>query len=52
VKHAYRGLELDRPGKDTHRATVAGAAQLVVGSGGQWAVMGRMEQPSADPSLE
>jgi molybdopterin-guanine dinucleotide biosynthesis protein B len=52
VKHAHRGLELDRPGKDTHRATVAGAAQVVVGSGGQWAVMGRMEQSSAEPSLE
>jgi molybdopterin-guanine dinucleotide biosynthesis protein B len=52
VKHAHRGLELDKPGKDTHRAASAGAVQVVVGSADQWAVMGRIEHPRSEPSLE
>ena len=52
VKHAHCGLELDKPGKDTHRVSSAGAAQVVVGSREQWAVMGRIERPRAEPSLE
>lgn len=52
VKHAHRSLELDRPGKDTHRAAAAGASQVVVGSASQWAVMGRLDQPGSEPSLE
>lgn len=52
IKHAHRGLDLDKPGKDTHRASAAGAAQVVVASGSQWAVMGRVEHPGTEPSLE
>lgn len=52
IKHAHRGIDLDRPGKDTHRVSSAGAVQVVVGSGEQWAVMGRIEHPRAEPSLE
>ena len=52
VKHAHRGVELDRPGKDTHRVATAGAVQVAVGSGSGWAVMGQVEPPQAEPSLE
>ena len=52
VKHAHGGIQVDKPGKDTHRAATAGAVQVVVGSARQWAVMGRIEHPGADPSLE
>lgn len=52
VKHAHRGVELDRPGKDTYRAAAAGAVQVAVGSGSDWAVMGRVVPSRAEPSLE
>lgn len=52
VKHAHCGFDIDKPGKDTHRAASAGAAQVVVGSRNQWAVMGRIEHARAEPSLE
>jgi molybdopterin-guanine dinucleotide biosynthesis protein B len=52
VKHAHCGFDVDKPGKDTHRAASAGAAQVVVGSRDRWAVMGRIEHAGAEPSLE
>jgi molybdopterin-guanine dinucleotide biosynthesis adapter protein len=52
VKHAHCGFDIDRPGKDTHRAATAGAAQVVIGSRDQWAVMGRLTHAAAEPSLE
>ncbi len=52
VKHAHCGFDIDKPGKDTHRAASAGAAQVVVGSREQWAVMGRIDHARTEPSLE
>jgi molybdopterin-guanine dinucleotide biosynthesis adapter protein len=47
VKHAHQGFEIDHPGKDSHRVRRAGAAQVLVGSNRQWALIGD-EPPGAD----
>jgi len=52
VKQARRGFEIDRPGKDSHRLRHAGAAQVLVGSNRQWALIGDEPAGAEDPRLE
>jgi molybdopterin-guanine dinucleotide biosynthesis adapter protein len=51
MKHAHHGFDLDRPGKDSHRARVAGAAQVLVASGERWALMGEFAHPAGEPNF-
>jgi len=38
IKHAHHGIDVERPGKDSHRHRQAGAAQVLVSSAAQWAL--------------
>ena len=51
VKHAHRGFEIDQPGKDSFRVRRAGAAQVLVGSNRQWALIGDEPPGAEDPRL-
>ena len=51
VKHAHQGFEIDHPGKDSYRVRRAGAAQVLVGSNRQWALIGDEPPGAADPQL-
>lgn len=52
VKHTHHGVEVDKPGKDSHRHRKAGARQVILASSARWALMtelrGRPEQPLRD----
>jgi molybdopterin-guanine dinucleotide biosynthesis adapter protein len=39
LKHAHHAFDIDRPGKDSYRARVAGAAEVLVASANRWALM-------------
>jgi molybdopterin-guanine dinucleotide biosynthesis protein B len=49
IKHAHRGLDIDQPGKDSHRHRLAGAREVLVASSRRWALM--HEANEAEPSL-
>ena len=52
VKHTHHKVDVDRPGKDSHRHRQAGARQVILASSARWALMtelrGRPEQPLRD----
>ena len=39
IKHAHHGLEVDRPGKDSHTHRMAGATEVLVSSANRFALM-------------
>ena len=39
VKHAHHGFDMDRPGKDSYLHRAAGAEEVMVVSGGRWALL-------------
>jgi len=39
VKHAHHGFDLDRPGKDSWLHRAAGASEVMLVSGGRWALL-------------
>jgi len=39
VKHTHHRVDLDRPGKDSHRHRAAGAEQVILSSSSRWVVM-------------
>jgi molybdopterin-guanine dinucleotide biosynthesis protein B len=39
VKHAHHAIDLDTPGKDTHRHRSAGARQVMLATAARWALM-------------
>lgn len=49
VKHTHHKVDVDRPGKDSHRHRQAGAHQVILASSARWALMtehrGRPETP-------
>ncbi len=49
VKHAHRGAELDRPGKDSWRHREAGAQEVLLAMPGRWALL--HEEPGEEPDL-
>ncbi len=49
LKHARHGFDIDRPGKDSHRARAAGAAQVLVASRDRWVLMGECAPDLAEP---
>ena len=52
VKHTHHLVDVDQPGKDSHRHRQAGAHQVILSSSSRWAVMtelrGAPEAPLAD----
>jgi molybdopterin-guanine dinucleotide biosynthesis protein B len=49
VKHAHRGFDMDRPGKDTYRHRAAGAHEVLVTAGARWALLHEVAGP--EPGL-
>ena len=49
VKHAHRGFDMDRPGKDTYRHRAAGAHEVLVTAGTRWALLHEVAGP--EPGL-
>ena len=50
IKHAHCQIEVDDPGRDSHRHRMAGARQVIVASPDRWAVICELhDQP--EPSL-
>lgn len=49
IKHAHRGFDLDRPGKDSYRHRAAGAREVLVAGGTRWALMHEIAGP--EPGL-
>ena len=39
IKHAHHSFDLDQPGKDSHTHRLAGATEVLVGSGNRWAII-------------
>lgn len=52
VEHAHHGFEIDHPGKDSHRVRRAGAAQVLIASNRQWALIADETAGADDPRLE
>jgi len=49
VKHAHHGFDIDQPGKDSHTHRIAGATEVMVGSGLRWALMHELrDEPEPD----
>jgi molybdopterin-guanine dinucleotide biosynthesis protein B len=52
IKHAHHHpIELDTPGKDSHRHRVAGAAEVIVASDHGWARIAASNDPASLPIL-
>jgi len=50
IKHAHHSFDLDQPGKDSHSHRVAGATEVLVGSGRRWAIVHEL-RGEAEPTL-
>ena len=52
VKHTHHKVDVDQPGKDSHRHRQAGAHQVILSSSSRWAIMtelrGAPETPLSD----
>jgi molybdopterin-guanine dinucleotide biosynthesis protein MobB len=52
IKHTHHGVDVDQPGKDSHRHRKAGAHQVILASSARWALMtelrGQPEPPLAE----
>jgi molybdopterin-guanine dinucleotide biosynthesis adapter protein len=51
VKHAHHEVDLDRPGKDTHRHREAGAAEVMLATSRRWALVHEL-RGEEEPPLE
>lgn len=51
IKHAHHPLELDRPGKDSHKHAQAGAQEVILASAARWALF-RELRGDPEPSLD
>lgn len=55
IKHAHHALDLDAPGRDTHRHREAGAQEVILATGQRWALMHELRdapEPSPQDLLE
>jgi molybdopterin-guanine dinucleotide biosynthesis adapter protein len=50
VKHAHHNFDVDTPGKDSHIHRMAGATEVLVGSGRRWALMHEL-RGEKEPSI-
>ncbi len=51
IKHAHHGVDLDRPGKDSHRHRAAGATEVMLASSCRWVLM-REHRSNTEPRLD
>ncbi len=52
IKHTHHhDIELDTPGKDSHRHRAAGAAEVIVASDNGWARIAASREPATLPNL-
>ena len=51
LKHAHHGVDVDRPGTDSHRHRSAGAREVLLASGRRWALMHELGE-EGEPPLE
>jgi molybdopterin-guanine dinucleotide biosynthesis adapter protein len=49
VKHAHHNFDVDIPGKDSHVHRMAGATEVLVGSGRRWALMHELRDEPEPP---
>lgn len=50
LKHAHHGVDVDQPGRDSHRHREAGARQVMLASGARWALMSEL-RGADEPTL-
>src|SRR5260370_15530411 len=50
IKHAHHSFDMDQPGKDSHTHRMAGATEVLVGSGRRWAIVHEL-RGEAEPTL-
>ena len=50
IKHAHHAFDIDHPGKDSHTHRLAGASEVMVGSGQRWALMHELRN-EPEPNL-
>jgi molybdopterin-guanine dinucleotide biosynthesis adapter protein len=50
IKHAHHNFDVDTPGKDSHVHRIAGATEVLVGSGRRWALMHELRD-ELEPSV-
>ena len=50
IKHAHLNFDIDQPGKDSHTHRMAGATEVLVGSGKRWAIVHEL-RGEAEPTL-
>jgi molybdopterin-guanine dinucleotide biosynthesis protein MobB len=51
VKHAHHEVDVDQPGRDSHRHRMAGAREVILATGRRWALM-RELRGEPEPPLE
>lgn len=51
IKHAHKGFDVDRPGKDSYRLREAGCSEVMLASDVRWALMGEL-RGAREPTLE
>ncbi|MCF6305873.1 MAG: molybdopterin-guanine dinucleotide biosynthesis protein B [Rhodobacteraceae bacterium] len=51
LKHAHHNVDVDQPGKDSHRHRVAGAHEVILASANRWALMHELRN-AEEPPLE
>jgi molybdopterin-guanine dinucleotide biosynthesis protein B len=51
VKHSHKAIDIDRPGKDSHRLREAGCGEVLLLGEGRWALMHEL-RGAPPPSLE
>jgi molybdopterin-guanine dinucleotide biosynthesis protein MobB len=49
VKHAHHSVDIDQPGKDSHRHRSAGASEVILATAARYAIM--HENPAGEPPL-
>jgi molybdopterin-guanine dinucleotide biosynthesis protein B len=50
IKHAHHAFDIDQPGKDSHTHRMAGATEVLIGSGRRWAIVHEL-RGEAEPTL-
>ena len=51
IKHAHKGFDIDRPGKDSYRHRAAGAGEVMLCGNQRWALM-HERQDEVEPGLD
>lgn len=52
IKHAHHNVDVDQPGKDSHRHRQAGAHQVILASSTRWALMHELRDAQEPPLSE